>query len=67
MLKFRCCVLLQSIPGTHEDISLAYTEFLLMEQKRKMTLILLVASMLFSFVTNTVLFPYLIDGEIFLL
>lgn len=66
MLKFRCCVLLQSIPGTHEDISLAYTEFLLMEQKRKMTLIFLVASM-FSFVTNTVLFPYLIDGEIFLL
>lgn len=67
ILKFRSCVLFQSSPGTCEDVSLAYTEFLLMEQKRKMTLIFLVASVLFSFVTNTIFFPYLIDGEIFLL
>lgn len=57
----------KSTPGTHKAISLVYTGFLLMEQKRKITLIFLVASILFSFVTNTFFSSYLIDGEIFLL
>lgn len=57
----------KSIPGTHKDISLVYTGFLLVEQKRKITLIFFIASILFSFVTNTFFSSYLIDGEIFLL